>query len=154
MGSHDPLLQPEEMKRLITTTATKLPSNTARRNGFRLVAPRAAVQAAIESVRSEVPIDDLVEEMNTAEFPLLEFVMELQRRPTKTAGPESSRSEAVRSLILLMWRRRLSAERDTLGHDNPERRAQITYDLKSLQTWREGAAIIEIEMPGHGSTGE
>jgi subtilisin family serine protease len=48
MASHDPLLQPEELKRLITTTATKLPSSTARHNDLRLVAPKAAAQAAIE----------------------------------------------------------------------------------------------------------
>jgi hypothetical protein len=49
MASHDPLLQPEELKRLITTTATKLPVSTARNNDLRLVAPEASAQAAIES---------------------------------------------------------------------------------------------------------
>jgi hypothetical protein len=58
MASHDPLLQPEELKRLITTTATKLPTSTARNNDLRLVAPEAAAQAAIESAAArtrEVP---------------------------------------------------------------------------------------------------
>ena len=67
---------------------------------------------------------------------------------------EFRRADAVQELILSIWRRRLTAERDALGSDNPERRVQITYDLKSLRTWREGAAIIEIEMAGHGGAGE
>jgi subtilisin family serine protease len=46
MATYDPLLQPEELKRLITTSATRLRSSTARR---RLVAPEAAARAAIES---------------------------------------------------------------------------------------------------------
>jgi subtilisin family serine protease len=58
MASHDPLLQPEELKRLITTTATKLPSSTARRNDLRLVAPKAAAQAAIESAAARVRDSD------------------------------------------------------------------------------------------------
>jgi len=49
MASHDPLLRPEELKRLITDTATRLPSTTARRVELLLVAPKAAALAAIES---------------------------------------------------------------------------------------------------------
>jgi subtilisin family serine protease len=49
MASHDPLLQPEELKRLMISTATKLPPSSVQRNDLRLVEPKAAAQAAIES---------------------------------------------------------------------------------------------------------
>ena len=49
MAAHDPLLRPEKLKRLLTATATKLPSRTGQRNDVRLVMPKAAVEAAIES---------------------------------------------------------------------------------------------------------
>jgi subtilisin family serine protease len=51
VASHDPLLWPEEVKRLVTDTATKLPVGGTRRGGARLIAPRAAAQAAVESAR-------------------------------------------------------------------------------------------------------
>jgi len=54
MVSHDPLLQPEELKRLITSTAMELPPSAARGDDLRLVAPEAAVQAAINSAAARV----------------------------------------------------------------------------------------------------
>jgi subtilisin family serine protease len=55
MASHDPLLRPEELKRLITATATKLPSSSASGKRSRLVAPKAAAQAAIASAAARAP---------------------------------------------------------------------------------------------------
>jgi subtilisin family serine protease len=52
MFARDPLLQPVELKDLITTTARRIPSNTGRRNETRLVQPTAAARAAIESAAS------------------------------------------------------------------------------------------------------
>jgi subtilisin family serine protease len=49
MASHDPLLRPGELKRLITETATSLPPTTAQRSELHLVVPKAAAQAAIAS---------------------------------------------------------------------------------------------------------
>jgi hypothetical protein len=49
MVSHDPLLQPLELKEMITTTAKRIPSNTGQRNETRLVQPTAAARAAIVS---------------------------------------------------------------------------------------------------------
>jgi len=49
MASRDPLIQPEELKRLIMATATLLRQSVVGRKSTRLVAPDAAAQAAIES---------------------------------------------------------------------------------------------------------
>jgi hypothetical protein len=49
MASQDPLMHPEELKRWIVDTGTELPSTTARRAELRLVVPKEAVLAAVES---------------------------------------------------------------------------------------------------------
>jgi hypothetical protein len=49
MVLHDPLARPEELKRLMTTSATELPWSTERHANFRLVDPEGAAKAAIES---------------------------------------------------------------------------------------------------------
>ena len=49
MASHDPLLRPEELKRLIVDAATKLPWITTSGGDLLLVAPREAALAAVES---------------------------------------------------------------------------------------------------------
>jgi len=58
MATHDPLLQPEELKRMITASATELPSTPGRPDGLRLVAPKAAAQAAIESAEARARESD------------------------------------------------------------------------------------------------
>jgi len=49
MASHDPLLRPEELKRLVVDTATKLPWSTTSGGELLLVAPKEAALAAVES---------------------------------------------------------------------------------------------------------
>jgi len=75
--------------------------------------------------------------------------------PAKIKGIESSREQAIKDLILYIWRRELEKERATLekmpeSRATPEdlhRRTQLTYDLnKALRAWETGAEVIEIEM--------
>jgi hypothetical protein len=54
MASHDPLMRPEELKRSIVETAMQLPPTTGRRSELRLVVPKEAVLAAIESAAARV----------------------------------------------------------------------------------------------------
>jgi subtilisin family serine protease len=62
MASHDPLLMPEELKRLITTTALELQSSRPRNHRLHLVMPEAAAVAAIRSAAKRVQQSDPPEE--------------------------------------------------------------------------------------------
>ena len=83
------------------------------------------------------------------------FAAEIIMAPAKIKGIESSREQAIKDLILYIWRRELEKERTTLdkmpeSRTTPEdlhRRTQLTYDLKrGLRAWETGAEVIEIEM--------
>jgi hypothetical protein len=49
MVSRDPPLEPAEVKQMIVSTGTALPTSEGRRSELYLVTPKAAVRAAIES---------------------------------------------------------------------------------------------------------
>lgn len=49
MVSHDPPLEPAQVKQMIVSTGATLPTSTGRLSELRLVTPKAAVRAAIES---------------------------------------------------------------------------------------------------------
>ena len=86
---------------------------------------------------------------------LLRFAAAVQSAPTKIRGTDCTRADAVRDIILRLWRRRLTNERVDIrekmrsGENSAEysqRNTQLTLDLDSLKSWSEGAHIIEIEI--------
>jgi DNA primase len=86
---------------------------------------------------------------------LLRLLEAVQSAPTKIRGTDCTRSDAVRDIILRLWRRRLASERADIqaklksGEKSPElahRNSQLTLDLDSLKSWTDGASIIEMEM--------
>jgi len=107
---------------------------------------RSLIRMALESAKDGRPLQDLLREDDGTSEALETFAVQVQMAPSKITGKEFSRTDAVRSLILALWRRTLTRERDNLGEDDAERRSQITYDLNRLKTWEQGESIIEIEL--------
>ena len=107
---------------------------------------RATVQLSLEAQAGKMPIEELADEANSEGMPVSEFVMNMQREATKVPGEEFGREDAVKDLILQLWRTKLFAEREGLKEDDRARRAQLTYDLNSLRTWEDGMPIIEFEL--------
>jgi DNA primase len=78
--------------------------------------------------------------------------MQLFKAPVRVRG-EFSHTEAVRDLILRLWRQRLQREREQLRGRAGELSAaeqrrvwQLTIDLKQLVRWDTGAHVIEAEL--------
>lgn len=107
---------------------------------------RALVGAALEAAQGGRSFQDVLREQENTTDTIENFAAGVQMAPSKVTGQEYSRAEAVASLILGIWRRRLKREREALGPDQAERRSQITYDLSRLRTWAGGAPIIETEL--------
>ena len=86
---------------------------------------------------------------------LLRLLEAVERAPTKVRGTDCTRADAVRDIILRLWKRRLTNERSGIreklrhGDKSPElihRNSQLTLDLDSLKSWSDGASIIEMEI--------
>lgn len=107
---------------------------------------RATVQLALEAQQGQVSIEEIAADADSEDLPISEFVLKLHQQETKVPGEEFKREDAVRDLILQLWRTKLTAERNLLNEDARERRAQITYDLNSLRNWKDGHPIIEFEL--------
>jgi hypothetical protein len=114
---------------------------------------RAFAKAVLEARETGRPVQDVLREAG-ADSETQRFAAEVQMTPTKTKGVEFTRADAVKDLILFIWRRKLDRERKeiekrpagSLAEGDEERRRQLLFDLRSLRTWEHGAAIIEIEM--------
>ncbi|MDI6775304.1 MAG: hypothetical protein QME60_07945, partial [Verrucomicrobiota bacterium] len=109
---------------------------------------RTVVRCALQALVDGVDVQEMLnrEEDRTGE--LQRFAAQILMAPSKTIGAESSRVDAVKDLILFLWRRRLQKERDSLKSDDPvslARRSQLTYDLKGLRNWADGSAIIRVK---------
>jgi len=86
---------------------------------------------------------------------VLRLLETVESAPTKIRGTDCTRADAVRDIILRLWRRRLASERADIreklkrGDKSPDfihRNSQLTLDLDSLKSWTDGASIIEMEM--------
>jgi len=117
---------------------------------------REVVKASIESAESGRDIQDILRVVDDASGDLEKFAVRVRETPIKIVGNETTREDAVKDLILCVWRKSLEQERAGLekkkdkkpGGEEEERCRQITYDLKALRKWEDGSPIIEIEMTG------
>ncbi len=75
-----------------------------------------------------------------------EFSASIQMAPSKMVGKEFSAIDAVKDLILTIWRREMKKERAALKPNQSKLRSSITCDLRSLDNWENGSLIIEREM--------
>ncbi|MDD4872411.1 MAG: DNA primase [Kiritimatiellae bacterium] len=111
---------------------------------------RLFVEACLESVAAGRTIQDVINDKDDKSGELQNFVARTFMTPTKITGQETSHGAAVKDLILYIWRRKLEKERAAIDKNpdakSEERRRQITYDLKSLKKWDDGALIIEFEL--------
>jgi DNA primase len=109
---------------------------------------RTVVKAALDSTAEG---EDFQRTLNHEQDPsgeLQRFAAQIQMAPNKSTGRETARVDAVKGLILCLWRKKLQQERGTLGPDQAERAHQITLDLQALKHWADGSAIIKIRLAG------
>jgi DNA primase len=115
---------------------------------------RRFAEAALELARSGRPIPETLRSGENASEELLRFAAAAQMAPDRAGSREFSRADAVKGLILSIWQRRLKEERRQFEEEfertkDPaaeSRRYQATVDLKTLRTWKDGSALIEIRI--------
>lgn len=117
---------------------------------------RAVVKASLESAKSGCDVQEVLRNYDDPAGELQQFAAQILMAPAKVKGEETSREDAVKDMILRMWRGKFKRERaelekrmnTKLSRKEEERRSQITYDLKALEKWEDGATVIEIELSG------
>jgi DNA primase len=108
---------------------------------------RAVVAAAREQARTGRSLTELLDAGTDSTGEVQQFAAAVQMAPSKVKGQDFSHADAVRSLILRIWQRKLRTERETLADDDPQKR-QLTRDIKELAGWDTGRLIIEMHLPG------
>ena len=117
---------------------------------------RAFATAALQAAQAKQDLQQVVSGLEDRGGELQKFAAQVLMAPMKIRGEDRSREDAVKDLILCIWRRRLKQERQRLARPAGDGEAsqvqsrirQITYDLKSLAKWTTGADIIEVEVSG------
>jgi DNA primase len=130
---------------------------------IRDTACRLIVQAALEQQRTGTPIAAFLQDMDDPNGELQRLAAAVQMAPERIMGREATHEDAVKSLILRIWRRELESERTALNgelRDVPDAkaqrvRAQLTLDIKSLRngSWTEGCLVMRIRLAERGNAG-
>ncbi len=108
---------------------------------------KSVLEAVVAAAREQRPVQETLFARSDASGEFQRFFSGLLASPPKVVGAESSQLDAVRDLILCLWRNKLKRERQALsGADAAERQAQITYDLYHLKNWDDGQDIIDFEI--------
>jgi DNA primase len=115
---------------------------------------QTVAQACLDAAREGAHLHAILESGPDVDPDLLRFAAAIQSAPSKVRGRDMKRADAVRDLILRIWKRELRAQRTALEQSmkadpNPElmqRRVQLTLDLDSLKSWADGAPVIEMEL--------
>jgi hypothetical protein len=110
-------------------------------------------QAACKAAENRTSVQDELQGFDDPSGELRTFAARVQMAPAKVRGDEKSPEDALRDIVLYLWRKQLEHERAELhsrpvepGSPEEHRCRQLTYDLKSLRNWDTGCAIIEIEL--------
>ena len=110
---------------------------------------RRFAEAALNAADDGRPIVDSLRDGGAADTRLLAFAAKVQSAPAKARG-ESSPEDAVKDLILRIWRRDFERQRAALAKSTDkaaaERSSELTYHLNRLRTWEDGAPIIACEL--------
>ncbi|MDA0576463.1 MAG: DNA primase [Verrucomicrobia bacterium] len=125
---------------------------------FRDASCRRVADACLRAAESGEGLHSLLEADPDVDQVVLRLAAAVQSAPGKIRGAERGRADAVRDIILNLWRRELKSERENLERaekqnptsDGHARSKQLTIDLDALKTWENGLGIIEIEMQGAG----
>ena len=119
---------------------------------------RRIVEAALEAAEKSRDVMEIIQGLDTSDRDsdreLIRLAAEVQMAPKKVKGKELSPTDAVQDIILRIWRQRLQDERasieermqSTTEGEQARRRQEITYALKGLRTWEQGAPLIEMEL--------
>lgn len=116
---------------------------------------RAVIEAALEAEKKGVELVSVIAEREAADGPLAGFAAQIQMAPLKISGHEYSREDAVKGLILNLWRRRFKrriAEVERLMETDEGKidgklraeSAQLRRDIKRLSRWDTGWEIIKV----------
>jgi len=109
---------------------------------------RLIVESSLKAAQKGAAIEEVLRDREEFSGELQRFASQVFMAPTKVQGRETSHADAVKDIICFIWKRKFLEERNQLGPDDSERRAQLTYDLNALKNWEDGSAIIEIAMEG------
>lgn len=117
---------------------------------------RAFIRAAMECAESGANLQDLLREQDAGGSELQQFAAACATAPVKVIGREMSRQDAVKDLILCVWRRHMKEERSALEHrlaqgtaatTDEARLRELPYILKkTLASWKGGAEFIRFEL--------
>lgn len=108
---------------------------------------RSVLEATQEAARAACPVEAALFKRADESGEFQRFFSGLLARPPKvTTGRELSQLDAVKDLILRLWRNKLGRERQVLAEQGDrERLTQITYDLYHLKNWADGVDIMDLE---------
>jgi DNA primase len=114
---------------------------------------RTLVEACVVAAETGRDFQDVLRDHDDPTGELQRLAVQLQEAPSKVTGREYSRLDAVRDLILRLWRQRFEKERselaagpDAAGAEAQARTRQLTSHLHHLRRWKDGAEIIEHEL--------
>jgi DNA primase len=115
---------------------------------------RGLVEAVLAAAREGADLMAVIAARDNPARDLSSLAARLTREPSKTTGRESSPSDALRDVILRIWREHLEARRQALkaggGEESADQRGmerlQITHDLSLLRRWETGEPIIKAHM--------
>jgi len=122
---------------------------------------RLLIHAAIEKRRAGVDIQTFLADMDDPDGELQRLAAAVQMAPDRIRGNDVSHADAVKDLILVMWRRDLKPRLDqarqkaeTTGEE-ADRNAwrQLRQDLDLLKTWKDGEPIIRIHLAERAPAG-
>ncbi|MCE9616587.1 MAG: DNA primase [Lentisphaerae bacterium] len=115
---------------------------------------RRVAEACLQAAATGTHMHSLLEADEDVGPALIQFAAAVQSAPTKIRGAERTGLDAVRDIILKLWRRELKTRREMLelelktrpSRDQQARSNQLTLHLNSLKTWEDGAPVIEMEL--------
>ena len=115
---------------------------------------RRMVRTCLEAIEKGEPVHEAMHAVDDEGDGFKQLAAAVQMAPNKTPGSEFSAMEAVRDLILQIWRRHMKARRAELQQTSPKLASQISHDLKTaFLKWDTASALIELEIE-QGEWGE
>jgi DNA primase len=113
---------------------------------------RRLATACVRSAESGEPVMSVLAEIGEISESLQQLATSVLGAPMKVKGESFSRTDAIRDIILDLWRRKLKHDRAAL-HAIPDteisktdatRREQLTQDIIALRNWDEAVEAIEL----------
>ena len=113
---------------------------------------RRLATACVRASESGEPVMAVLAEIGEISESLQQLTTSVLDAPMKVKGEAFSRTDAIRDIILDLWRRKLKQDRAAL-HAIPDseisktdatRREQLTQDIIALRNWDEAVEAIEL----------